>query len=248
MAVGKAARAVARGQGPAKQAATFNLTAIAAFMTAVPDPMAPIILGGPCWPCALMAIGAFFLLRELELAAAKIMDLTVCVSSRRVDWFLPVSNMDARGHGRARSWTCICVPGELKVCAFCLLLAIHDRAEKEGGPAFREQLIFPTVTGDMVPKDLMILSFREAVAVSQSTGYKREPIEAISGHSLRRTGAQFLAHLGLELALIQLLGRWGSNDILRYIAEAPLAHLARRPTSCARSPRCKPSACWPPTW
>ena len=107
LAIKKTARAVARGQGPTKQAATFNLNAVATFMTDVGDPMAPIILGGPCWPFALMIVGAFFLLRELELAAAKLMGLTVCVSSRRVDWFLPVSKMDARGHGCARSWTCI---------------------------------------------------------------------------------------------------------------------------------------------
>ncbi len=42
------------------------------------------------------------------------------------------------------------------------------------------------------------------------------------GHSLRVTGAQHLAAHGFPLLLIQLLARWSSEVILRYVAEAPL--------------------------
>ena len=41
--------------------------------------------------------------------------------------------------------------------------------------------------------------------------------EAITGHSLRVTGAQGLARFGLDAWTIQLIGRWGSAAILRYI-------------------------------
>ena len=57
----------------------------------------------------------------------------------------------------------------------------------------------------------------------------------LSGHSLRRTGAQYLARLGLELALIQLLGRWGSATIERYVAETPLAKIAAKTKELIRT-------------
>ena len=37
--------------------------------------------------------------------------------------------------------------------------------------------------------------------------------ERVSGHSLRVTGAQGLARLGLDAWSIQLLGRWGSAAV-----------------------------------
>ena len=43
-----------------------------------------------------------------------------------------------------------------------------------------------------------------------------------SGHAMRVTGAQGLARAGLSTAAIMLLGRWGSDAILRYIRKAPL--------------------------
>ena len=39
---------------------------------------------------------------------------------------------------------------------------------------------------------------------------------------LRVAGAQFLARSGLDLILIQLFARWGSNAVLRYVQDAPL--------------------------
>ena len=43
-----------------------------------------------------------------------------------------------------------------------------------------------------------------------------------TGHCLRVGGAQFLAAAGLPLETIMLLGRWASEVVRRYIAEAPL--------------------------
>ncbi len=42
------------------------------------------------------------------------------------------------------------------------------------------------------------------------------------GHSLRVTGAQHLAAKGSPLLLIQLIARWSSDVILRYVRDAPL--------------------------
>ena len=39
----------------------------------------------------------------------------------------------------------------------------------------------------------------------------------------RVTGARTLAALGVDLVRIQLMARWSSDVVLRYVAEAPLA-------------------------
>ena len=53
-------------------------------------------------------------------------------------------------------------------------------------------------------------------------------IDGITGHSLRVGGAQHFAAKGLEVSLVQLLGRWGSSSVLRYVAESPLECLTAK--------------------
>ena len=50
--------------------------------------------------------------------------------------------------------------------------------------------------------------------------------QRFGGHSLRVTGARWLAGLGLPLVSIQLLARWDGDVFRRYIAEAPLRRLS----------------------
>eukprot|EP00971_Amphidinium_carterae_P208380 4134561-Amphidinium_carterae.1 len=40
------------------------------------------------------------------------------------------------------------------------------------------------------------------------------------GHSWRVSGAQFFAAMGVDMAAIKALGRWGSNAVEGYIADA----------------------------
>ena len=50
--------------------------------------------------------------------------------------------------------------------------------------------------------------------------------ERITGHSLRVTGARGLATLGVDTYAIQLLGRWGSGVVLRYVKAAAVSSAA----------------------
>ena len=50
--------------------------------------------------------------------------------------------------------------------------------------------------------------------------------ERVTGHSLRVSGAQGLALLGLHLWTVQLHGRWGSDVVKRYIRDSPLSSAA----------------------
>ena len=37
-----------------------------------------------------------------------------------------------------------------------------------------------------------------------------------------------MAFLGMEVVLIQLMGRWGSATVMQYVAEAPLAQMTQK--------------------
>ncbi len=51
-------------------------------------------------------------------------------------------------------------------------------------------------------------------------------VRGFGGHSLRVTGVRTLAGLGIDLRLIQLMARWSSEVVLRYVADAPLAKMS----------------------
>ena len=58
-------------------------------------------------------------------------------------------------------------------------------------------------------------------AVLDAAGTRR-----LGGHSLRVLGAQYLAGRGIDIVLIQLMARWSSDVVLRYVADAPLVRIA----------------------
>ena len=49
--------------------------------------------------------------------------------------------------------------------------------------------------------------------------------DAFTGHVWRISGSRLLARLGIQIALIMLLARWGSATIMRYVKDAPLKAL-----------------------
>ena len=51
-------------------------------------------------------------------------------------------------------------------------------------------------------------------------------VRRFGGHTLRVTGARTLASMGIDLMLVQLMPRWSSNVVWRYVAEAPLEKLS----------------------
>ena len=95
-------------------------------------------------------------------------------------------------------------------------------ATKKFGEDLKNIKVFCDVLGKMIPKKKMIESMQAAWNLTGALHVR------LSGHSLRRSGAQYLAALGMELMLIQVLGRWGSTAIERYVAESPLNKLTEK--------------------
>ena len=51
------------------------------------------------------------------------------------------------------------------------------------------------------------------------------PVEDAGGHACRITGARHMASIAIDIWLIQLLARWSSEVVMRYVREAPLARV-----------------------
>ena len=86
--------------------------------------------------------------------------------------------------------------------------------------------LFPSATGGAVRKRDAVAALRLALgAAGIPTTTQVAPdkvVQVFGGHVARVSGAQFLAAAGVPVATIQLLGRWSSNAIERYIQKAPL--------------------------
>ena len=108
----------------------------------------------------------------------------------------------------------------------------RDRISTHFGPKATGSFpLFCTVSGGCLSKRAVILIIREAARLAGSALTEDnefgEYAERFAEHTLRVAGAQFLARLGLELYLIQLIGRWGGSSITRYVQSAPLCRLER---------------------
>ena len=173
--------------------------------------------GAPMHPMPMIVRATFFMLREIEVSGIQLSDITF--GQNEVTLLLPVSKVDWRAKGARRTWQCIC--GTYPVCPFHVLKKHRESLgwQEESTP------LFFTSGGEFCSKDGVVSTIREA---AQASGQQvRDPSGnwLLSGHTFRITGARTLATLGLDAITVQLLGRWGSDAVLSYLAEAPLSNL-----------------------
>ena len=80
-----------------------------------------------------------------------------------------------------------------------------------------------------------------ACGVETTRSFQGHVFERFTGHVSRISGVQWLHKLGVPLQMLQVLGRWASLTILKYLQAAPLqivpevvaTALARGPTDSA---------------
>ena len=176
---------------------------------------------GPESPLAAVVVGVFFLLRELELSAIDMEDVSFTATT--ITLCLPVSKVDWQAKGCRRTWSCICGLGYH--CPVHILREYDDELRKRGrhtGPWI------VSASGGRCTKTAMVAMIRDAVLASGGTAKDAEGGWMISGHTFRITGARTLASWGLDPITIQLLGRWGSSAVLGYLAETPLLAFSER--------------------
>ena len=215
-------RSICRGIGPARQPAALPLDEVAASSTLG---VAPLVERGPVNPRAVVIAGSFFLTREIEASLARRGHITFDTTRLCVTWNLPCSKTDPSALGKQRSWGCVCSEAA-GPCVYCTLVdhcAAVDRLFGDSGEGVSPLFpLFPSATGEFVSKDAMVESIK---AVAEGLGLpvlSKEGRELFGGHSLRITGARWMATRGIPLLTIQLLARWSSSIIMRYVADAPL--------------------------
>ena len=198
-------------------------------------------------PLALCISGSWFLCREIELAAAKVRDISINSDLRTVSWNLPSSKTDSAATGVVRTHGCSCNGDTTTfnhLCPFHCLLQHRSNLRSFfsdlTNESFLNLALFPTKAGNVMDKDSTVQAIRFCAQLTGAdptyTDARGRLRQSFGGHALRASGAQFLARHGVDTYLIQLIGRWGSNAILRYIQQAPLALQHRLASSLAHNP------------
>ena len=83
--------------------------------------------------------------------------------------------------------------------------------------------LFPGRSANVPTKAGAVATIREAARRLGLQLQEHNGTGRFSGHSLRATVAEYLAAAGVDLWRIQVLGRWGSDAIRKYITEAKVS-------------------------
>jgi hypothetical protein len=229
-----AVRSCTRGLGGPIKAFALPFTRLGLL----PGSRTPWSTNGPLSPRNAMVLGSWFLLREVELSSTRAALVEVWPTGDegkpKVTWALPASKTDQRACGTVRSHGCCC-SDQAKPRPDCPAHAAWDhllflkRTFPEGwcGDVPPPHLaMFPDAAGAPCSKDSLTATIVRAAQLLGHPLASPDGSSRISGHSLRATGAQGLAALGIDSWAIQLLGRWGSSAVLGYIRESALASSA----------------------
>jgi len=225
-------RSCARGRGPAVAAAPLPLHRLSELRGGP----APWSENGPIGPQNAIVCGAWWMLRELELATARASLLEIRPGCPPVAVLtLPASKNDQEGVGTVRALACICLAGPPRRDCPChaawdqkLLLQRAFPSRHRGQVPDNTLPLFPTRSGEPAAKSAVVDMIRDAAHQLSVPAASPDGAFRISGHSLRPTGAQGLARLGVDVLTIQALGRWGSGTVAQYVRGASVSEEAAR--------------------
>ena len=151
---------------------------------------------------------------------------------------LPATKADLEATGVTRTHGCICGGGPVR--ASCPVHALWDQQlllatlfRQRCRPAAPDMTLplFPTASGKVASKAAQAETIKCAAQLLGTPLANSDGTQRITGHSLRTTGAQGLARLGLDVFSIELLGRWGSSCVRGYVRDASVTSAAARARS-----------------
>ena len=211
-----AKRAAVRDLGPPSRAAPLRLEEVGshASLRQCRWEQAPRDLG------AFVVVGVWWLLREVECAHLVVDAIEGVCGHGPVMVRLGATKTDIQGRGVSRGHRCLCTehPTLSSRCPACVLRRQVSARLQEG--ASGSDWLFPAVVGDEV-------CVKRVTIEAMRAHYSPEAAGSVSGHSMRRTGAQMLAAAGVDPAMVEWFGRWGSSAVRAYIEDAR----ARAPAS-----------------
>ena len=179
--------------------------------------------------CRDMAIiGLWYMLHELEMAGAMATDLQL--EGTEVHLTIPLHKTDVRGKYTRRTLSCSCGSKQHAMCIWHSaerhLLRLEAHPHRAGSLEFP---LFPDADGRTATKQMFIEAMRWVIAQAGTATTRVGPggvqQQRFHGHCLRVSGAQMLAAAGVELSLIQLLGRWTSASVQRYTQDSALVRV-----------------------
>ena len=227
-------RSIVRGMGPTPFKDSFEIELLCWICpynlptgqeTWIEDPAAKIDATLIC---------CWWLLRGIEAAAATTLHVWHQTTAAEQTTFLtlPVQKTDSAGACVARGHSCICQSARhfQRICPHHAMKRHLDRMLRRFPAQFRlpqGMPLIPNAAGHTISQDQLIQIFRDTIQLTGTTmerpGPAGDPRPRFSQHTCRVSGSgQFLTRLGYSLEAVQLIGRWGSDAIKRYIQEAPL--------------------------
>ena len=195
------------------------------------------------YPAETVVAASWFLLRGIEIANVTCADVTFRKERRAVVVRLPVSKTDVEAKGCERTHVCICNPvhvpgcpaethaslmftrlqkcscsqGRSPLCVFHALMHIvlDLRLRQQFLP---EKFLFGH-EGAPAVRQVSALAQSAAFVLQEQSLFEWGPkaVEKWAQHSFRVAGAQMFARANIPLPTIQVIGRWGSTAIMRYV-------------------------------
>ena len=230
-AIKKAIRSATRGIGPSRQTADLLLEDI--FSLDISD--SPLVSGGPVGPKEMAVCACFFCCREIESSLAKADHISLDETRMEMKWRLPATKKDPTAIGTTMTWGCTCrrdlEEGKQAPCPYHAWVTQLGNLKRRFGDLegnLPEHLrAFPDEAGATVPKEKVVETAECLATLTNRPLVSVDGDRLYGGHVWRISGARHLATLGLALWLIQLIARWSSDVILRYVREAPLAQVTQ---------------------
>eukprot|EP00435_Cladocopium_sp_Y103_P032525 s1402_g8.t1 len=223
-------RSILRGLGTSKLKDSFDALLLGRIEAV--DDNVPFSFGLLHHIRDMAILGLWYMMRESELAGARAGDLSL--DSNQVSMTIPVHKTDPRGRFTQRTLTCSCSSRVHGMCVWhsaerhLVRLELHPC--RSGSQSFP---LFPDQEGRTASKQMFIEAFRKLIAqtgtATTRVGPDGQESQRFAGHVLRIAGAQMMSASGVELSLIQLLGRWTSTAVLRYTQDSALVRVPQIP-------------------
>ncbi|CAE7036982.1 unnamed protein product [Symbiodinium sp. CCMP2592] len=199
-------KAVRRNRGPRNKAPEVELEAVT---KAKPTKNWAAKKGRLAFPKESFLFGAVWILREDELENLEVSD--VRIEDKLVFVYLATSKTDIEAEGTLRVLQCRCLgkscrrlcPKRVSLDLVAKASTLHKVKATKGG-----QYLSPLNTGLKASKAQTVKSWKDCFHVK------------VTGHSARRSGALYYIRSGYALEQVKFLGRWKSDVVLGYAAEA----------------------------
>lgn len=228
-------RSIKRGLGPAKLKHGFDPFLLTGLIDSKDSD--PFDWQRVSHAVDVVLLGVWFMLREIEIANC--LQHHLILEGNEVHLVIPVHKTSSEGSFTTRVLRCACRAQLHRMCPWhCAerhLIRLVNHPSRQVG---RSIPMLPDHEGRVLPKTKFVDTVRRVLGgAGIPLSYHDEAgneYQRFGGHTLRVSGAMMLASSGAPTSLIQLLGRWSSSAVERYIQQSPLTAVPALPGQILR--------------